>query len=1028
MRKIVTVVLCALLSIAQVWAQNRTITGKVTDQKTGQALVGVTVSASGTNALTDESGNYRISVGASAKSITFMFVGYDRIELPIRGNVVNATLNPETKSLEEVVVTGYSRERKTQFAGAASVISAKAVETVPVGSFDQALQGRAPGMLVNSGSGQPGTSPTIRIRGVQSIQGAGAQPLYIIDGVPTNESDFATFNPNDFESLTVLKDASAAALYGARGGTGVIVITTKRGKAGATNFQYRTQVGFTQRPSFERLNLMNTREMLAYEERARITGTPGWTYSALNPVNLGGISDAREKQILDSISAIDMNFAEIMYRQGLSQSHELNMSGGNEKTRFYLSGSYFDQEGIDLGSSLKRYTTRFNVDHTNNKLTVGLNSTIGYSIGRYSEGEQLGNSPLNPFQMTYRAKTYENPFNPDGSLRFGASTSLNLRQVANLLERIQNAQLTRRQIKINAGLNLAYKILPSLTFKNVFGIDVSSDQSSRYINPNSFVGSLQQFQSGLASEGQRTISQFINTTSLVYSKRFASIHEVEAGAYFEAVRGYNKTLGFTLFNLDPRLSETGQGAGPLPVGAGQATYPQNASSAKSQFGIRSFFGTLRYTYDNKYTLTGNVRRDGTSRIVSPENREITTWSAGAIWNALQEKFLANQKLFTDLKVRVSYGIVPNIGSIPTAGYGNGVSFGGITNYQGPQQPVFGTTTYAGSTITGQAPTSPGNPNLRIETIRKWNFGVEFAVWQNRARFTVDYYRNRTVDLFVNQPLSATTGFGTLAINAGVMSNKGFEFTANVDVIKQKDFNLNISANHSINNNTIEDLGLVNEYLLGTFLIKKGLPYGSQFTYNYLGVDPTNGRPIYETLDGKTTNSLADAGQFAKFGTFLPKHQGGLNLEISYKAITISALFSYQFDVIRYNNIRSWITRGIPGYQAAVRGSRELLTGQWTKPGDVTRIQASTFDRGFTSDDLEDAKFLRFRNLNISYQIPAIKLGNGTNLIKGARFYVQAQNLAVWSPWRGLDPEDDNNISLNEYPNPKMFVAGLDINF
>ncbi|MGV3593867.1 MAG: SusC/RagA family TonB-linked outer membrane protein [Sediminibacterium sp.] len=1028
MRKFVTVILCALLSIAQVWAQNRTITGKVTDQKTGQALFGVTVTASGTNALTDESGNYRISVAASAKSITFMFVGYDRFELPIRGNVVNASLNPDTKSLEEVVVTGYSREKKTQFAGAASVISAKAVETVPVGSFDQALQGRAPGMLVNSGSGQPGTSPTIRIRGVQSIQGAGAQPLYIIDGVPTNESDFATLNPNDFESLTVLKDANAAALYGARGGTGVIVITTKRGKAGTTNFQYRTQVGFTQRPNFERLNLMNTREMLAYEERARITGTPGWTYSAQNTVNLGGISDAREKQILDSIAAIDIDYAEIMYRQGLSQSHELNMSGGNEKTRFYLSGSYFDQEGIDLGSSLKRYTTRFNVDHTSNKLTVGLNTSVGYSIGKFSEGEQLGNSPLNPFQMTYRAKTYENPFNPDGSLRFGANTSLNLRQVANLLERIQNAQLTRKQIKINAGLNLTYKILPTLTFKNVFGIDVSSDQSSRFINPNSYVGSLQQFQSGLAQEGQRTISQFINTTSLVYSRRFASIHEVEAGAYFEAVRGYNKTLGFTLFNLDPRLTETGQGAGPLPVGVGQTTYPQNASSAKSQFGIRSFFGTLRYTYDNKYTVTGNIRRDGTSRIISPENREITTWSAGIIWNALQEKFLADQKILTDLKVRASYGIVPNIGSIPTAGYGNGVSFGGITNYQGPQQPVFGTTTYAGSTITGQAPTSPGNPNLRIENIRKWNFGLEFAVWKNRARFTVDYYRNRTVDLFVNQPLSATTGFGTLAINAGVMSNKGFEFTANIDVIKQKDLNINISANHSINNNTIEDLGLVNEYLLGTFLIKKGLPYGAHFTYNYLGVNPADGRPIYETLDGKTTNSLANAGQFAKFGTFLPKHQGGLNLEIRYRAITVAALFSYQFDVVRYNNIRSWITRGIPGYQAAVRGSRELLTEQWLQPGDVKTIQASTFDRGFTSADLEDAKFLRFRNLNVSYQIPTIKLGNGNNLIKGARFYVQAQNLAVWSPWRGLDPEDDNNISLNEYPNPKMFVVGLDINF
>jgi TonB-linked SusC/RagA family outer membrane protein len=1028
MRKFVTVVLCALLSIAQVWAQNRTITGKVTDQKTGQALVGVTVSASGTNALTDESGNYRISVGSAAKSITFMFVGYDRIELPIRGNVVNATLNPETKSLEEVVVTGYSRERKTQFAGAATLISGKAVETVPVGSFDQALQGRAPGMLVNSGTGQPGSSPSIRIRGTQSIQGAGAQPLYIIDGVPTPDGDFQTLNPNDFESITVLKDASAAALYGARGGTGVIVITTKRGKAGVTNFQYRTQVGFTQRPNFDRMNLMNTREMLAYEEREKIGGTPGWVYSPLNPAIPAGMTAARKQQVLDSIAAIDIDYANIFYRQGLTQSHELNMSGGNEKTRFYLSGSYFDQEGIDLGSSLKRYTTRFNIDHTADKLTVGLNATVGFSKTKFSEGEQLGNSPLNPFQMTYRAKTYENPYNADGSLRFGASTSLALRQVANLLERIQNANLTLNQVKINAGLKLGYKILPSLSLNNTFGIDVGSDQTSRFINPNSFVGSNQQFQSGLAQEGYRMRTQIINTTSLIFNKRFAGIHEVEAGAYFEALRQYNKTLGFTLFNLDPRLTETGQGAGTLPVGVGQTTYPQNASSAKSGFGIRSFFGTLRYTYDNRYTLTANVRRDGTSRIVNPENREITTWSAGVIWNALQEKFLADQKIFTDLKVRASYGIVPNIGSIPSGGYGNGVSFGGIPNYQGPQQPVFGVTNYAGSTITGQAPTNPGNPELRIEKIRKWNFGVDFAVWQNRAKFTVEYYINKTTDLFVNQPLSGTTGFGTLSINAGQMSNKGFEFSASVDVIKQKDFNLNISANHSINRNNIDDLGLVNEYFLGTFVIRKGLPYGSHFTYNYLGADPATGRPVYETQDGKTTNNIAQAGRFAKFGNFLPVHQGGTTLEIRYKAITVSALFSYQFDVVRSNNTRNWITRGTPGYHGAVRASRELIDGQWQKPGDVKPFQASIYDRDFTSADLEDAKFLRFRNLNISYAIPAIKLANGNNLIKGARFYIQGQNLAIWSPWRGLDPEDDNNISLNEYPNPKMFVVGLDINF
>jgi hypothetical protein len=260
-----------------------------------------------------------------------------------------------------------------------------------------------------------------------------------------------------------------------------------------------------------------------------------------------------------------------------------------------------------------------------------------------------------------------------------------------------------------------------------------------------------------------------------------------------------------------------------------------------------------------------------------------------------------------------------------------------------------------------------------------------------------------------------------------MTNKGFEIKGSVDIVKQRDYNINLGFNHAINKNNIEDLGLVNEYFLGTFVIREGLPYGSHYTYHYLGADPATGQPRYEAADGKEVNSRAQAAQFAKFGTYLPKHVGGFTSEIRYKRFSIDALFSYQFDVVRSNNIRNWITRGTPGYQGSVNGSRELLYNQWQKPGDQKYFPSPLYDKDFTSSDLEDAKFLRFRNLNVAYVIPEIKVG-GTRLIKSARFYVQAQNLAIWSPWRGLDPEDGNNISLNEYPNPKMFVTGIDINF
>jgi TonB-linked SusC/RagA family outer membrane protein len=1025
MRKVVLLSSLVFCFALQVLAQgSKKISGKIVDQKTKQGLGGVTVNAGKVNALSDANGNYQINV-TDQKSLSFSIVGYEKLSRTIgAATTINVELASVEAVLEEVVITGYARESKAKFAGAVTTISGKTVNDVPVGSFDQAFQGRVPGMLVNSGSGQPGSSAQVTIRGIKSIQGAGAQPLYVLDGVPIPAFDMQTLNPDDFESITVLKDATAAAIYGARGGTGVIVITSKRGKTGKNVVTYKTQYGITRRPNFDRMNLMNTREMLAYEEREKLVGTPGWNWSPNNPVIPAGFTAASKARSLDSLRNIDIDYANIFYREGISKSHELTLSGGSDRTKFFLSGAYFDQEGIDLGSSLKRYTIRFNLDHSTDKFTAQFNSTIGYSKSQLAEGEAQGNSPRNPFQMTYRAKTYENPYNLDGSLRFGASSSMAYRQVANLLEGLQNTVRGYDQIKMVGNGLLAYKIFPTLTVRNNLGVNASNNYINRYVNADSYIGSLQSFQSGVAQESNTVTSEFINTSSVLYNEKFGK-SEIEASANFEIVRGFQRGLGFTLFNLDKRLTQTGQGATALPTN-GAATYPQNASSAKSGFGIRSYFATAKYTYDNKYSLNANIRRDGTSRIVNEENREVTSWSAGFTWNALQERFLSKQSIFSDLKVRLSFGIIPNIGSISTSSYGAGLQ--SITNYQGPQVPTFGTAAYAGSTIGGLVPNSPGNPNLQIERIQKANIGIDFSVWNGRARFNIDAYDEKTLDLFVNQPLSGTTGFGSLYINAGKMENKGLELNAKVDVVRTRDFGVTLGVNHSYNVNKILDLGSVNEFFLGTFVIREGLAYGTHYNYNYLGADPATGRPRYEAPDGSVTNDIAKAGQFAKFGNYLPKHQGGLDFEFRYKSFSINGLFSYQFDVVRSNNTRNWITRGTPGYHTIVRASRELIDNQWQAPGDKKFFQKSTFDRGFTSSDLEDAKFLRFRNLVVAYQLPAIKGPNGKPMFTGGRLYAQGQNLAIWSPWRGLDPEDNNNISLNEYPNPSMFTLGLDINF
>lgn len=1037
MRKL-SLLLGVIVLCLQVIAQQRVITGKVLDDK-GVPVPNASVVIKGTTigTTTKVDGSYSIGAPANAKILVISSIGLSSEEVSIgnRTNIV-ASLKAGDKTLEEVVFTGYASAKKSQFTGSAVVLSAaKTVAEVPVGAFDQAFQGRAAGVLVNSGSGQPGTSANITIRGIQSISGAGVQPLYIIDGVPLPASDMQTINPNDFETITILKDAGAAALYGARGGLGVIVITTKKGKAGQTNITYRSQVGFTQAPNTTNFDLMNTKEILQYEERLGLQGagtnTPGWIYSKNNPsyAGLPAATQARYDFLLDSTSKIDNNWSKVLFRQGLSQLHEVDLTGGTDKTRFFVSGAYFDQKGTDLTARLKRYTTRFNLDHTSGNLSVTWNNAIGYSMTNYSEGEYYGNSTRDAFQMAWRAKPYENPYRSDGTLIYGSSTSLVLKQVGNLLEGTNNSIYTQNQIKINSGLTVAYRLFPFLTVKNVLGIDVADDRWQRAIRANSYVGSLQTGQNGLDFEDSKISSQIINTTSAVFAKRFDK-HDVEVGAYFETVRGYQKGLGFQLYNLDPRIDYTGQGAGTLPVATGSTTYPQNASSAKSGYGIRSYFATGRYTYDGKYTVTGNIRRDGTSRILNVDNKEITTYSFGATWNAIQESFMRTQHVLSDFRLRASYGAVPNIGSIGVGSYGIPGGLIGVTNYLGPQIPSYGTTTgFYGSSITGQVPTTPGNPNLKIETIRKLNIGTDLAFWKNRVRFTADVYSNKTVDLFVSQPLGATTGFGgsSLPINAGTMTNKGIELSLSVDVVKTKNIDLTFGINHAINKNKIVDLGLVNEYVTGTSIIRKGLPFGSAYAQNYLGADPATGKPTYETADGKVTTDPGQAGQFAKFGSYLPVHVGGITMDFRFGRFTMNALFSYQFDVHRYNNIENWITRGTPGYHGAVNASKRLLTEQWQKAGDIKYYQAAIYDRGFTGSDVQDAKFIRFRNLNVAYTVPTISI-KGFQLIKSAKFYVQAQNIWIWSPWRGPDPEDNNNISLNEFPNPRMFVGGIDINF
>ena len=1047
MRKVLLLAIGQLCLLFGVSAQNRIITGTVTGEGGAPvANASVYIKGTKTGAITKPDGTYSISVPPNAKSLVFSSVNMMEKEIAITDQtVVNVSLLQDEKALSEVVVTGYTRESKRQFAGAVGQMQSKVIDAVPVPSIDQILQGRVPGVLANSGSGQPGASANVHIRGISSISAAGSQPLYVVDGVPLNPNDLATLNPNDFESINVLKDAGPAALYGSRGSLGVIVITTKRGKAGQSTLQFRSQVGFTQRPQASQFDQMNAREMIAYEENVGTFApgltAPGWVYSAKNPANASlpatspagspfAASKARYAFLMDSLGSITTDFYDILFKQGISQTYEVNMSGGFGTSRYYMSLNHFNQEGTDRKSHLKRYTARLNLDNSVGKFSMQFNLGLGYSLTDYNEGAfYAGNGTANPFAMVWRAKPYENPYRADGSLIFGASTSTVPKAIGNLIERSDNSSWQDRQVKVNTGLALVYKFTPSFMLKNTTGLDGSMSTAEGTVNPNSYAGSLQTYQSGSLNESNSSRMQLVNTTGAIFSERFNSVHNVEVGAYFEAVRQWSNGFGFTLYNLDPRLTGTGQNAGTLTTGTPPAaSVAQNGNTAKSGYGIRSYFANARYTFDNKYTLTGVIRRDGTSRILLDENKQITTWAGGLIWDVMKENFMDGMNFLTDLRLRVTYGKVPNISSIPGGSYSIGSSFYTIPQYLGAQQPQYTAASYAGSTITGQVP-GLSNPTLRMETVAKTNIGIDLGFWKDRVRLIADFYKNLTEDLFVNQTMVATSGFYNtgLAVNAGSMSNKGVELDLTVDIVRNKNVDVSLRMNHAININKIEDLGQVTEYTAGTGIIKEGLPYGTHYSYWYLGADPATGRPQYKKPDGTVTTNINEAGQFHEFGTWMPKHVGGFSLDVRYSKFTFSAFFSYQFDVRRYNNIQNWVEQGDATYTGAVTQSRKLLTQQWKKPGDNVPIQSPAYSRQFTSYDITDAKFLRFRNLTIAYNIPELTYGK-FRLIKSGRFYLMGQNLMIWSPWSGLDPEDDNNISLAEFPNPRAVVVGLDINF
>lgn len=989
----------------------RVISGKVTDRN-GAPVPNVSVvikdAAAGTQ--TNLEGNYSLTVPATAQALTFSSVGFATRDVAIGDSTtinVTLTIAEPQAGLQEVVVTGYSTRRRTEFTGASSKVTNKQIAQVPIASFDQILQGRAPGLYVASGSGQPGSAARVNIRGVGTL-GGGFDPLYVVDGIPVETAVFRTLNPNDFESVDVLKDAAGASLYGSRGANGVIVITTKKGRSGKTQVQYRGMAGVSNPPT-NNIQMMNTAQRLEFEERllgpsgtlstntAGLTGYPGWDYSPNNPryQTLTAAQRTREAAMLDSVRQINTNWQDVFLRNGTFQSHEVNASGGGNNVNFYTSFNYFKQEGVVLRSSLDRYTLRNNVGFKTDRANVQLNMAVGYSKQSGIESE-AGINLSNPLAAAYLTLPYDRLYRADGSLNTAAG-----KIGPNAYERLLRTTSVINQFKGTVGLTATYNIWNGLGVRTITGIDYRNNNTSRFIDPTSFAGQqVTQGQQGSYNEGNSENFQFITTSGLTYNKTFNTRHTVNAQAMFEYINNRSRSISETGFGLNPKLPNT-----PAAITPGSSTnnFIPLVSGARSQNAIYSLFLSGDYTFDRKYTLSASVRNDNPSQ-VPVQNRSNNFWSVGASWNAIEEGFMKNQSILQDLRLRASYGTAANANGFTS-------DFGYLATY--------GSGSYAGTPAI--VPTSPGNPLYMLEAQAITNIGLEFAAFKRRLRTTVEVYNKDSRNLFASQPLSRTTGFNALSTNAAKVRNRGIEIGLSGDAVSSKDLMVTVGVNAAYNKNTIVSLGSLNEFTSGTGIFRVGYPIGTHYIVGFSRVDPATGNALYLDANGNETTQYSASFSSANYGTYLPKWTGGTNLDVRYKNFDLTALFSFATGVNRYNNERFFYEGGNNNYQY---NQRVEMLNSWTKPGDVTEYQRIGSVRQFSSKDINDASFLRFRNLGVGY---TFNFKNPT-YIRGFRLSAQGQNLATWTKWQGFDPEESNNIATYEFPNPRTFTIGLDINF
>lgn len=993
------------LGITQpLFAQNVTVKGKVTDDK-GEMIPGASVTVKGfqQGTLTDAEGMYSIDVAGNA-TLVFSFLGYLKEEVPVSNrSTINVSLKTDTKALEEVVVVGYGTQRKIETTGSIASVKAADLVQTPVANIAQGLQARVAGVQINQNSGSPGGNISVRIRGTNSINGS-SEPLYVIDGIQvsngggiTDVSPLSTINPNDIESVEVLKDASASAIYGARAANGVILITTKRGKNGATRVMYDGYYGS------QKVN--KTLDVLNASQFAQLENEVFKNNYYPDPASLGE----------------GINWQKLIFRKAPIQNHQLSINGGSEKTQLAISLNYFDQDGTLIGSQFQRYSYRLNLDHRISKnVKVGTSILGSYSIanGIQTGGTNIGDGGAvlsSVLGAAIGAPPMLQPYRADGTIfPFGEQAGGQYREVVNPLN--FSAVLNKRSIKRTlANIYGEVALLKGLTYRASFNLDQKGELFDGY-SPRSIVNKSDlNDNSGSGTKANSNYLALLHESILTYSTTFAKNHSFKATAVFgtQLEQGNSNTMNASGFPNDATKNE-----------AMQLALTRTISSGRSSQRLDSYMARVNYGFKDKFFIDITARADGSSKFGA--NHKYGVFPAvSAAYRIIEEPFMKNITWLSDFKLRGSYGITGNAG--------------GIDPYQSLATVASGNSYMINHTyVTGIEPTGIANPDLRWERSKQANLGIDISLLNNRISIIADVYHKKTDDLLYVKTLPLSSGYNSITGNFAALQNKGLELAVNARILDGK-LKWDVSANTTINRNKVLGLdgGITTERFMTTYtILKVGQPLGIFKTYVFDGVNQT-GETILPGYDGRlgghkvkdvTGDGQITAADQVIVGNPNPKFIYGFSTNLSYAGFDLAAFISGSQGNDIYNASRLSFENPL--------GQRNLLAGvanRWS-PTNPSNQYVSGFQGGrlpITNYVVEDGSYLRCKNLTLGYTVPRFK-----GIVQGIRLYVSANNLFTITKYSGYDPEVNTYAGSNTvigvdnfvYPQSKSFLGGIQVTF